>query len=143
MTSKIAATIVALVTSVLPSTTTYVAPPAPPAVVYYQPSPQQITFTEALAYCESRGIETALNPADSNNLPSRGKWQFQDSTFRAYSVRYGVLKPEDIDTTEKLLKAMYNAEIQQKIVYEMLNDTKINWRREFPLCVKQLGNPPK
>lgn len=99
-------------------------------------SPAQMIWLSKLMVCESGVKEHALNPADSNGLPSRGILQFQDATFRGFTKLYG------ISTTLESPKAEI-AEAQVQIVtHWLLNPGSVKWENQFPNCVKQLGVPP-
>lgn len=84
----------------------------------------------ALVWCESRGNEKAINPKDLDNTPSYGLLQFKPSTFIAFKKQYGV-EGELMDP-----------DAQEAIVKKMIINGRKDWSRQFPDCVKKLGNPP-
>jgi hypothetical protein len=110
------------------------AEPQETLVVYVQqPSltPAQIIWLARLMQCESGMRAEALNPFDTNGLPSRGILQFQDATFAAYTAKY------EIPTTTPTHEA------QVEIVAEwLLNPGTVTWGNQFPACVRKLGEPP-
>lgn len=110
----------------------------------YVPTHAQTVWIHALEWCESRGRVSAVNPKDSDNTPSYYSFQFKPSTFKGYALKYKLLKPEDLDTNEELMKQLSSYELQKSIVTEMLNDKKVKWQNEFPMCVtKKIGYPPR
>lgn len=102
----------------------------------------QLVYTYALEWCESRGIETAINPKDRDNTPSYYSWQWKPSTFRYYGTRYGVLATSTTDAELKTAMADYGT--QRQVLEAMVNDAgHINWNQQFPDCTKKIGLPPK
>jgi hypothetical protein len=99
-------------------------------------SPAQIIWLAQLMNCESDTKVTALNPADSNGLPSRNILQFQDATYAGFTKLYGIdTSPQDSPQTI--------SENQVRIVTEwLLNPGTVRWQRQFPACVEKLGVPP-
>lgn len=102
---------------------------------------EQEVWLHALEWCESRGIQTAINPKDLDGTPSYYSFQFKPSTFKMYGVKYGVFSR--LITDEKITEKLSDYKLQKKIVSLMIGDEKVNWRREFPDCVRKLGFPPK
>lgn len=99
-------------------------------------SPSQIIWLAKLMNCESDVKEWALNPSDSNGLPSRGILQFQDATYRGFTVKYGIAV-SDVDSNQQ------KAENQVRIVTKwLLSPGEVTWENQFPACVKKLGTPP-
>lgn len=85
-----------------------------------------------LSNCESGGSWTALNPKDLDGTPSKGKFQFKESTFNEFSALYGIA------TT-----SIWNGNEQQEIVTEMAQTlTKKQWHNQFPDCTDKYGYPP-
>lgn len=85
-----------------------------------------------LRQCESGGNDKALNPKDTNNLRSVGRFQFQDKTFSWLSKKY------DIKTT-----SIWNGDEQEQILRRMIVDPDINIKNQFPDCIKNhIGMPP-
>jgi hypothetical protein len=106
--------------------------PEPPKVVYYEPTHQQKVYMYSLEWCESRGVQSAINPKDKDGTPSYYSFQFKPTTFERYRVRYNIPEAHISDYPTQWL-----------IVSQMLNDKSVRWDREFPDCVKRLGYPPK
>jgi len=107
-------------------------------------SHQQEVYLHALEWCESRGIQTAVNPKDRDGTPSYYSFQFKPDTFKWLVVKYEILNKEDVNTLEKVKKNMANYELQKLIVKHMLFDSTIKWENKFPDCVnKKIGRPPK
>ena len=84
-------------------------------------------YLVALRWCESRWQDNALNPADLNGKPSKGRYQFQDKSFLHYTTKYG------------LYGKIYDGELQEKLVVKMIKDPEVNLRTEFPDCHKRYG----
>ena len=80
-----------------------------------------------LRWCESRWIDNALNAADLNGKPSKGRYQFQDKSFLHYTTKYD------------LYGKIYDGELQEKLVVKMLKDPEVNLKVEFPDCNKKWG----
>lgn len=83
-----------------------------------------------LGMCESGNNPKALNPKDTDGTPSKGKFQFKDSTFNWLSKKY------NIATT-----SIWNADEQEQILRRMIEDDDIDLSRQFPDCVRKLGLP--
>lgn len=105
---------------------------------------QQEVYLYALEWCESRGVQTAVNPKDRDGTPSYYSFQFKPDTFKWLVVKYGILNKQDVDTLEKVKEQMADYELQRRIVKHMLFDKTIRWENQFPDCVnKKIGRPPK
>lgn len=111
--------------------------------VRYQPTHRQEVWRNVLEWCESNGVVTAVNPNDLDNTPSYYSFQWKPSTFKAYALRYELLTPEQLNTPEKVMAEMANYNTQVLILNEMIGEReKINWKHEFPDCVRKYGIPP-
>lgn len=107
------------------------------------PSPEEIALQErrevwlnALEWCESRGIHSAVNKVDRDGTPSYGPFQFKPSTFAHYVEKYAIAVPEGED--------FMHYESQRAIVARMIDDPEVNFANEFPDCVRnKIGPPPK
>ena len=84
-----------------------------------------------LSWCESRDNPFAINPKDTNGLPSFGRFQFQLKTFRKFTSKYGF-----IDAFEKPMDYIFDGFLQEKLVRLMWNDG-IDFSGEFPTCYKK------
>jgi hypothetical protein len=104
-------------------------------------SHQQEIWLAVLEWCESRGIKTAVNPKDRDGTPSYYSFQFKPSTFKGYAIRYELL-PADLED-EDYFNHMSDYELMKEIVRRMIGDPQVNWRWEFPDCVRKFGEPPK
>ena len=94
---------------------------------------QQKVWMYALEWCESNGINSAINPNDLDNTPSYGAFQFKPSTLDFFAKKYGVATTTVMDY-----------EVQRKVVEQMvLHRDEIKWQNQFPWCVKKLGRPPR
>jgi hypothetical protein len=94
-------------------------------------TPAQIIWLARLMNCESGIKETAVNPNDLDNTPSWGILQFKDTTFAAFTKRYGIEAE------------LMNAEAQVAIVTEwLLRPGEVDFTIQFPACVSKLGLPP-
>lgn len=95
-------------------------------------SATQSAWLLSLEKCESSGNPKAINPKDKDGTPSYGLLQFKPATLAMYQKRYGI-KGQLMDPATQVAVAV-----------EMIKDADaINWKREFPGCVKKLGTPPK
>ena len=103
-------------------------------------SHRQTVWIYALEWCESRGVESAINQKDKDNTPSYYSFQFKPGTFQYYGEKYGVVEKQKMEET---METMKNRDLQEKIVEGMMFDKEVVWRHEFPDCVKKLGLPPK
>lgn len=102
---------------------------------------QQQVWVNALEWCESRGKKEAINPNDVDNTPSYYSFQFKPSTFKQYGEKYGVIEKNlEEEELKNLLKDHF---LQREIVSHMLGDKTINFRNQFPACVKSLGLPTR
>lgn len=99
-----------------------------------QLSHAQQVWISALEWCESRGVENAVNPKDRDGTPSYGSFQFKPSTLVYYAEIYGIATTTVMD-----------AAVQRKVVEAMVLDGKhINWSQQFPDCVlHKVGRPPQ
>lgn len=115
-----------------------------PSVTYYakaQELPrlthQQQVWLNALEWCESQGITTAINQNDVDGTPSFYSFQFKPDTFRGFAVKYGLKRAEI---------SVYGDQIE--IMTNMLNDPDITpkqWKYSlFPDCIQhKIGLPPR
>lgn len=99
---------------------------------------RQEMWLDALEWCESRGVETAVNKMDRDGTPSYGSLQFKPSTFTYFSERYG------LPTTTSYMDPSQ----QRQIVRFMINDPKITdaqlRNQQFPDCIqRKVGLPPR
>ena len=119
--------------------------PTPPLAHVEIKSPlthQQIVWTYSLEWCESRGVESAINPNDRDNTPSYYSFQWKPSTFLYFAKIYKVI-PATTTPTESS-KIMRDYTKQRAVIEAMVLDSKhINWHQQFPDCVARLGYPPK
>lgn len=98
------------------------------------PTHAQEVWIAALEWCESRGVNGAINPKDLDGTPSYGAFQFKPSTLTYFAKIYGVTASStvmDYTVQHALLEAM------------VLDRNHIEWGNQFPTCVKLLGYPPK
>lgn len=102
-------------------------------------SHEQRAWIGALNWCESRGVDAAVNKVDRDGTPSYGRFQFKPGTFAAYAKQY------DIATTTK---GVMDGDVQQQILEHMVLDASITpaeWSKSlFPDCIQRhIGLPPK
>lgn len=102
---------------------------------------QQEVWLGALEWCESRGNNNAINEVDLDGTASYYAFQFKPSTFKFYSIHYGLL-PADLED-EDYFNWMGVYEKQREVVSKMINDPEVRWEKQFPGCVAKLGRPPK
>lgn len=102
---------------------------------------RRMVWVFALEWCESRGIKEAINPADTDGTPSYYSYQFKPDTFRKYAERYSIIATTTPDAEVKSLMTDYDTATQ--IINRMIDDPKVNFKQEFPDCVKnKVGMPP-
>lgn len=119
------------------NTSTYTFPEKQPEL-----SHQQTVWMYALEWCESRGIQDAVNPKDRDGTPSYYSWQFKPSTFVFYGEKYGVIDTRGFE--EIIPEMLKNYDLQKSVLTAMILDREhVPWASEFPACVKRLGFPPK
>lgn len=95
-------------------------------------SPAQTIWLAHLMTCESGINKNAVLKVDLDGTPSLGILQFKQSTFDAYKKQYAF-------TGE-----IFDGTTQVAIVTEwILHPGSIDWRWQFPDCVKKYGLPPK
>lgn len=112
-------------------------PEKPPVTL----SHRQEVWINALEWCESQGVTTAINEEDLDGTPSYYSFQFKPSTFKFYGELYGVI--EAGVPHEKLMELLKSHDLQKEIVTNMIHDPGVEWEKQFPGCVKKLGRPPK
>lgn len=95
---------------------------------------RQAVWIDALEWCESNGVVTAINPKDSDNTPSYGAFQFKPDTYAAYAKKIGLASTTD-----------YMNPVGQRLIVEaMVLSTTTQWLHQFPDCVaNHVGFPPK
>ena len=109
----------------------------------YKVTHAQDTWIRALEWCESSGVETAVNKKDLDGTPSYYSFQFKPDTLKSYGIKYGVI-PASIDEATFLQDDLGNYDIQIKVVEMMVKDPTVKWTTQFPDCVKNhIGFPPK
>lgn len=91
---------------------------------------RQATWLDALIWCESKAVPSAVNPKDRDGTPSYGYLQFKPSTLAYFEQKYGITGPLMSSTTQK------------EIVTQMILQGGVDWRQQFPACVRALGTPP-
>lgn len=102
---------------------------------------QQEVWMYALEWCESRGVQTSINPKDRDGTPSYYSWQFKPGTFKYLGIKYAVIPKETTDA--QAFELMKDYKLQQQIVQNMILDKDTKWNNEFPDCVKRkVGLPP-
>ncbi len=103
-------------------------------------SHEQTVWLHALEWCESSGIPSKINQKDLDGTASYFSFQFKPSTFKAYGIKYGLFSRGITD--EEVTNRLNDYHLQKKMVSLMINDRRVNWRREFPDCARRLGPPP-
>ena len=102
----------------------------------------QEVYISALEWCESRGVQTAVNPKDRDNTPSYYSWQWKPSTFQEFGIQYGVL-PKGT-TLAQATEAMKSYNLQLAVISALVLDGRhVDWAQQFPDCTKKLGIPPR
>lgn len=117
-------------------------PPAPEPAAYVDPlTHRQEVWIDALEWCESKAIDSAINKVDRDGTPSYYNFQFKPDTFEYYGKMYEVL-PKEM-TAAAARTAMASSTLQMEVVRAMVADSKhIDWHTQFPDCTKRLGLPP-
>lgn len=100
----------------------------------------QEIWISALEWCESHGNPDAINPNDNDGTPSYYSYQFKPSTFRGLGEAYGVIAKGHTD--EEIMSLMKETALQRQIVRDMIKDTSLDIRRQFPGCIAKIGMPP-
>jgi len=103
-------------------------------------SHEEVVWKGALEWCESRGKNLALNPKDKDNTPSYSNFQFKWDTLKLYVVKYSLL-PNDLEQSD-YTNWTYDYPLVSEIVNRMLGDKDVDFKQEFPDCVRKLGYPP-
>jgi len=107
----------------------------------YTPTLKQKVWIFALFYCESSGDNLAINPKDLDGAPSYGLAQWKPETLKYYATRYGLL-PDNLETSDYINWA-FDPDLSYELLARMIGERdKINWKKEFPLCIKKVGIPP-
>lgn len=102
---------------------------------------RQELWINALEWCESRGVISAVNPKDRDNTPSYYSFQFKPSTFRMFGEKYEIIPEGKTDT--QIMELMKDHDLQRDIVRRMINDKNVNLKTQFPDCIKnKIGMPP-
>lgn len=101
---------------------------------------QQEIWQDVLEWCESRGVESAINPKDLDGTPSYYSYQFKPGTFRYYGEKYGLIATSTSDA--ELKKLMQDYQLEHAIVSRMILDKTIDWHQQFPWCIRKYGLPP-
>lgn len=83
-----------------------------------------------LRWCESRNHDDALNPVDVDGTPSKGRFQFKDTTFYNFARIYKIK-----------VTSVWNGDEQEIILRRMIKDKSVNLAKQFPDCVRKLGLP--
>ena len=115
-----------------------------PIVETPKPAPTyaQGVWISALEWCESHGVQTAVNAVDLDGTPSYYSYQFKPGTFRGYGEQYGII-PKGLSEAD-LHTAMASSTLQRAVVESMVLDyDNIRWDQQFPGCVRKLGYPPR
>lgn len=95
-----------------------------------------------LGSCESGNNQNAINPEDLDGTASYGRFQFKPGTWKHYITKYDLFERdgwEEADWTN----AMMAGDLQEIVLTHMIYDSKVNFAREFPACVRKYGWPPK
>lgn len=112
------------------------APPPVETKIEYVDKPSlssaQIIWLAHLMSCESSINKKAVLRVDLDGTPSIGLLQFKQGTFDSYKKKYD-LKGD-----------IFDGETQVDIVsYWILNPGEVDWKWQFPDCVRKYGVPPK
>lgn len=95
---------------------------------------QQMVWSYAIEWCESRGKISAVNPKDRDGTPSYGAYQFKPETLVYYSDMFAI---------ERATSTM-DYSTQRSVFEEMIRHAdEVNWSQQFPDCVKKFGPPPR
>ena len=94
---------------------------------------RQKAWKYALAWCESRHRDDAVNKVDRDGTPSYGRYQFKPTTFHYFMKKY------DIGTSTNYM----DGDLQERIIDQMIIRNDVKWFKQFPDCVKRNGTPPR
>lgn len=103
---------------------------------------EQEFWLAKLRNCESGNNSLALNKVDKNGRSSKSLYQFQDKTWRHYIQKYDLWNWREWDNAD-YENAIWDGWYQEMVIRKMLNDKNVNFKTEFPTCIKRLGLPPK
>ena len=103
---------------------------------------EQELYLAKLINCESGDNPLARNDHDRDNLSAKGLYQFKDKTWRFYIKKYDLWNWRNWEEAD-FENAIWSREHQEVVLRYMLNDEDVNFKREFPQCVKRLGLPPR
>ena len=99
------------------------------------------TWISALEWCESRGDNQAINPADLDGTPSYYAFQWKPATFFSFAIAYGVI-PEGT-TAAEARELMKDYRLQLEVIRHMISDDTVKLSGQFPACFRKLGPPPE
>jgi len=92
-------------------------------------------YLRELSKCESGGLPD-LEVLDTNGKMSRGKFMFQEHTFKTYTRKYGFLENAE---DKELMNFIYDPEYQWKLTKKMIQDGGVgHWQN----CREKIGEPP-
>jgi len=94
-------------------------------------------WIQKLKMAESEG-RNDIKILDNNGQYSYGCLQFQEPTFRGYGAAYGLID-KDLENIED---AIFDCQLQEKLVLRMLLDDYDNWKH-WKVTVRKIGMPPK
>jgi len=107
-----------------------------------QISHEQEVWIYSLEWCESNGKVTAINPKDNDGTPSYYSFQFKPDTMIEFGIKYEMWDKK-IDRDYFLKNILPRYDLQKQIVKNMVLDKTVNFRQQFPACIKKLGLPPQ
>ena len=103
-------------------------------------APKLYRVMDDLINCESGGLETALNPSDTDFLPSFGILQFRPETLLSQGVKYGILSKDTelADVRNRIYEGGLQVNVALKMVEKGMN-SRVFWASQFPGCSRRYG----
>lgn len=102
----------------------------------------QAVFLLKLRKCESGNNDLALNPKDLDGTESLGRYQFKRKTWEYFVKNYDLFGWQNWDKAD-WENSIWDGQWQEQVLWRMLKDKSVDWRQQFPTCVKLYGQPPK
>ncbi len=91
---------------------------------------------DQLIWCESRGIENAINPSDGDGTDSVGVLQFKWKTFSYFAQKYNLFPLAD----EADMQNLWRDKWAQKLVAATMMENEKNWKSHWKICGSKLTN---
>ena len=90
-----------------------------------------------LSKCESNNNLLAINNREITGIPSRGKYQYQDTTWKTYLLKYGLIETGKL-TDKEFILLMNNESLQDKLTRTIFEREPEAWRH-WKNCARKHG----